>query len=131
MADNFDRFTKQARQVLQVAQEEAIRLNHNYIGTEHLLLGLAKEDHGIAARVLREVGATPADVVRAVERMAPRSPRPPFGKPALTPRTKRVIELAVEEARQMGHPHIGTNTCCWDWCRRPRASQQRCCAAWA
>ena len=59
MADNFDRFTKQARQVLQVAQEEAIRLNHNYIGTEHLLLGLAKEEHGIAARVLREVGATP------------------------------------------------------------------------
>jgi ATP-dependent Clp protease ATP-binding subunit ClpC len=108
MADNFDRFTKQARQVLQVAQEEAIRLNHNYIGTEHLLLGLAKEEHGIAARVLREVGATPADVVRAVERMAPRNPRAPFGKPALTPRTKRVIELAVDEARQMGHPNIGT-----------------------
>ena len=108
MADNFDRFTKQARQVLQVAQEEAIRLNHNYIGTEHLLLGLAKEEHGIAARVLREVGATPADVVRAVERMAPRNARPPFGKPALTPRTKRVIELAIEEARQMGHPNIGT-----------------------
>jgi ATP-dependent Clp protease ATP-binding subunit ClpC len=108
MADNLERFTKQARQVLQVAQEEAIRLNHNYIGTEHLLLGLAKEEHGIAARVLREVGATPADVVRAVERMAPRNPRPPFGKPALTPRTKRVIEIAVEEARQMGHPSIGT-----------------------
>src|SRR5450759_720651 len=108
MADNLERFTKQARLVLQVAQEEAIRLNHNYIGTEHLLLGLAKEEHGIAAGVLREVGATPADVVRAVERMAPRNPRPPFGKPALTPRTKRVIEIAVEEARQMGHPSIGT-----------------------
>jgi len=76
MADNLERFTKQARLVLQVAQEEAIRLNHNYIGTEHLLLGLAKEEHGIAAGVLREVGATPADVVRAVERMAPRNPRP-------------------------------------------------------
>jgi ATP-dependent Clp protease ATP-binding subunit ClpC len=108
MADNMDRFTKHARQVLQIAQEEAVRLNHNYIGTEHLLLGLAKEEHGLATRVLREVGATTADIVRAVERMAPRNPRPPFGRPTLTPRTKRVIELAVEEAKQMGHPNIGT-----------------------
>jgi ATP-dependent Clp protease ATP-binding subunit ClpC len=108
MADNMDRFTKHARQVLQIAQEEAVRLNHNYIGTEHLLLGLAKEEHGLAARVLKEVGAPQADIVRAVERMAPRNPRPPFGRPTLTPRTKRVIELAVEEARQMGHPNIGT-----------------------
>ena len=131
MADNLDRFTKQARQVLQIAQEEAVRLNHNYIGTEHLLLGLAKEEHGIAARVLREVGATPADVVRAVERMAPRSPRPPFGKPALTPRTKRVIELAVEEARQMGTPISAPSTCCWVWCRKPRGLLPRFCAAWA
>jgi len=107
MADNLDRFTKYARQVLQIAQEEAIRLNHNYIGTEHLLLGLAKEEHGLASRVLKELGAAPADVLRVVERMAPRNPRPPFGKPALTPRTKRVIELAVEEARLMGHSTIG------------------------
>jgi len=71
-------------------------------------LGLAKEENGLASRVLREVGATPAEVFRQVERMAPRNPRPPFGKPTLTPRTKRVIELAVEEARQMGHPYIGT-----------------------
>ncbi len=108
MADNLDRFTKHARTVLQVAQEEAVRLNHNYIGTEHLLLGLVKEEHGLAARVLKEVGAPQPDIVRAVERMAPRNPRPPFGKPTLTPRTKRVIELAVEEAKQMGHPNIGT-----------------------
>ena len=108
MSDKLDRFTKHARQVLQIAQEEAVRLNHNYIGTEHLLLGLAKEENGLASQVLREVGATSAEVVRAVERMAPRNPRPPFGKPTLTPRTKRVIELAVEEARQMGHPYIGT-----------------------
>ena len=108
MADKLDRFTKHARQVLQIAQEEALRLNHNYVGTEHLLLGLAKEENGLASRVLREVGATPAEVFRQVERMAPRNPRPPFGKPTLTPRTKRVIELAVEEARQMGHPYIGT-----------------------
>ncbi|HEX9118886.1 MAG TPA: ATP-dependent Clp protease ATP-binding subunit [Anaerolineae bacterium] len=108
MADNMDRFTKHARAVLNIAQEEAVRLNHNYIGTEHLLLGLVKEEHGLAARVLKEVNASEADVVRAVERMAPRNPRPPYGRPTLTPRTKRVIELAVEEARQMGHPNIGT-----------------------
>jgi ATP-dependent Clp protease ATP-binding subunit ClpC len=108
MTDKLDRFTKHARQVLQIAQEEAVRLNHNYVGTEHLLLGLAKEDNGLASRVLREAGAPTAEVIRAVERMAPRNPRPPFGKPTLTPRTKRVIELAVDEAREMGHQYIGT-----------------------
>ncbi len=108
MTDKLDRFTKHARQVLQIAQEEAKRLNHNYVGTEHLLLGLAKEENGLASRVLRELGATPADMVRAVERMAPPNPRRPFSQPTLTPRTKRVIELAVEEARQMGHAYIGT-----------------------
>ena len=108
MSDKMDRFTKHARQVLQIAQEEAIRLNHNYVGTEHLLLGLAKEENGQAAKILRAVGAAPDEVVRQVEHVAPRSPRPPFGKPTLTPRTKRVIELAVEEAKQMGHPNIGT-----------------------
>jgi ATP-dependent Clp protease ATP-binding subunit ClpC len=108
MTDKLDHFTKHARQVLQIAQEEAIRLNHNYVGTEHLLLGLVKEESGLASRVLREMGVSSPDTVRAVERMAPRNPRPPFGRPTLTPRTKRVIELAVEEARQMGHPFIGT-----------------------
>jgi ATP-dependent Clp protease ATP-binding subunit ClpC len=108
MADNLDRFTKHARQVLQLAQEQAVRLNHNYIGTEHLLLGLVMEENGIASRVLRDMGANAAEISRAVERMAPRNPRPPFGKPTLTPRTKHVIELAVEEARQLSHPFIGT-----------------------
>ena len=108
MSDKLDRFTKHARQVLQIAQEEAVRLNHNYVGTEHLLLGLVKEDAGLASKVLREAGATVAEVYRQVERMAPRNPRPPFGKPTLTPRTKRVIEVAVEEAKEMGHPNLGT-----------------------
>ncbi len=108
MADNLDRFTKHARQVLQLAQEEAVRLNHNYIGTEHLLLGLVKEENGLASRVLRNLGATAQEVTRIVERMAPRNPRPPFGKPTLTPRTKHVIELAIEEARKLSHPNIGT-----------------------
>ncbi|MGQ9491475.1 MAG: ATP-dependent Clp protease ATP-binding subunit [Anaerolineae bacterium] len=108
MSDKLERFTKHARQVLQIAQEEAVRLNHNYVGTEHLLLGLVKEENGLASRALRELGVTPADITRQVERMAPKSPRPPFGKPTLTPRTKRVIEIAVEEAKQMGHSYIGT-----------------------
>ncbi len=108
MSDKLDRFTKQARQVLQIAQEEAVRLNHNYVGTEHLLLGLVKEETGLAAKVLREAGATAAEVYRQIELIAPRNPRPPFGKPTLTPRTKRVLEVAVEEAREMGHPNIGT-----------------------
>jgi ATP-dependent Clp protease ATP-binding subunit ClpC len=108
MAENMDRFTKHARQVLQTAQEEASRLNHSYIGTEHLLLGLAKEENGLAARVLRDLGAATVDITRVVERLAPKNPRSPVGRPALTPRTKHVIELAVEEAKQMGHPNIGT-----------------------
>ncbi len=108
MADNLDRFTKHARQVLQLAQEEAVRLNHNYIGTEHLLLGLVREESGIASRVLRDLGATASEINRAVERLAPRNTRTSSSKPTLTPRTKHVIELAVEEARLLSHPYIGT-----------------------
>ena len=106
--DKFDRFTKRARRVLILAQEEAIRLNHNYIGTEHLLLGLVKEENGVAVRVLRELGVEPEQIIRAVERTIGRGERRPFGKPTLAPRTKRVIELAVDEARIMGHHYIGT-----------------------
>ncbi|NUQ36696.1 MAG: ATP-dependent Clp protease ATP-binding subunit [Caldilineales bacterium] len=108
MADKFDRFTKKARRVLQLAQEEAQRLHHNYIGTEHLLLGLVREENGVASRVLSELGVDPIQVTRAVERTVGRGERPPFGKPTLAPRTKRVIELAVDEARLMGHHYIGT-----------------------
>ena len=108
MAEKLDRFTKHARQVLQIAQEEAVRLNHNYVGTEHLLLGLVKEENGLASKVLREVGATAPEVVRLVELVAPRNSRAPFGRPTLTPRTKRVLEVAVDEAKQMGHVNIGT-----------------------
>jgi len=91
-----------------MAQEEAQRLNHNYIGTEHLLLGLVKEEQGVAVKVLREMGIEPAQVIKAVERAVGKGDRPPYGKPTLAPRTKRVIELSVEEARLMGHPYIGT-----------------------
>jgi len=108
MSDKLDRFTKRARRVLTLAQEEALRLNHNYIGTEHLLLGLVREENSVAVKVLKELGVEPGQVVRAVERTVGRGERAPFGKPSLAPRTKRVIELAVEEARMMGHHYIGT-----------------------
>jgi ATP-dependent Clp protease ATP-binding subunit ClpC len=108
MSDKLDRFSKRARKVLTMAQEEAQRLNHNYIGTEHLLLGLVKEDQGVAVKVLRELGVEPMQVVKAIERAVGKGDRPPYGKPTLAPRTKRVIELSVEEARLMGHQYIGT-----------------------
>ncbi len=108
MSDKLDRFTKRSRRVLTLAQEEAVRLNHNYIGTEHLLLGLVREENGVAVKVLRELGVEPNQVIRAVERTVGRGERPPFAKPSLAPRTKRVIELAVDEARLMGNHYIGT-----------------------
>jgi len=108
MTDKFDRFTKRARRVLQLAQEEAQRLNHNYIGTEHLLLGLVREENGVAVKVLQELGVEGSHVVRAIERTVGRGERMPIGKPNLAPRTKRVLELAIDEARLMGHHYIGT-----------------------
>ncbi|MBN1220186.1 MAG: ATP-dependent Clp protease ATP-binding subunit [Anaerolineae bacterium] len=108
MSDKFDRFTKRARRVLTLAQEEAQRLNHNYIGTEHLLLGLVREENGVAVRVLRDLGVDPRQVRERVERTVGRGQRAMYGKLSLTPRTKRVIELAVDEARRLGHHYIGT-----------------------
>ena len=108
MADKFDRFTKRARRVLTSAQEEAVRLRHNYIGTEHLLLGLVREENGVAVRVLREMDVDPRRLREIIERTVGRGQRPSQGKIGLTPRTKRVIELAVDEARRMGHHYIGT-----------------------
>ncbi len=108
MADKLDRFTKRARRALTLAQEEALRLNHRSIGTEHLLLGLVRLDGGRALKVLRALAVEPAQVIRAVERVAPRGDRVPFGKPSLAARAKRAIELAVDEARLTGDSSIGT-----------------------
>jgi len=108
MADKFDRFTKRARRVLTLAQEEAQRLNHNYIGTEHLLLGLIREENGVAVRVLREMKVDLRQIRERIERTVGRGQRAMYGKLSLTPRTKRVIELAVDEARRLGHHYIGT-----------------------
>jgi len=108
VADNFDRFTRSARRVLTSAQEEARRLNHRYIGTEHILLGLVAEEGSVAIRVLQDLNISPEQVRAAIERAVGRGPRAPLTQPILTPRTKRVIEIAVEEARRLGHHYIGT-----------------------
>src|SRR3990170_1150418 len=100
------RFTQRARRVLSLAHEEAERLHHNYIGTEHLLLGLIREEGGVAGRVLRELGLDPARVKETVERLTGVG-RHAGGKIELAPSTEQVLQLAIEEARRMGHHYIG------------------------
>ena len=106
--DRFDKFTDRARKVLTLAQDEAQRFNHNYIGTEHLLLGLVREGEGVAARVLENMDVELPKVRTAVEFIIGRGDRPVVGEVGLTPRAKRVIELAIDEARRLGHNYIGT-----------------------
>ncbi len=108
MSDRFDKFTERAKKVLVLAQEEAQRFNHTYIGTEHLLLGLVREGEGIAAKVLSNLGVELQKVRSAVEFIIGRGDRMVIGDISLTPRAKKVIELAVEEARRLNHNYIGT-----------------------
>jgi ATP-dependent Clp protease ATP-binding subunit ClpC len=108
MASRFEKFSERARRVLSLAQEEAQRFNHNYIGTEHILLGLARETDGVAARVLSGLGVELSKVRSAVEFIIGRGERPSPGDIGLTPRAKKVIELAVDEARRLSHHYIGT-----------------------
>ena len=106
---NWERFTQRARRVLSLAQEEAERLNHSYIGSEHVLIGLLREDGGVAGRVLRELGLDTVRVQAMVERLSGGpGTRTPFTKTELSPSTKRILELAVEEARRMGQHYIST-----------------------
>jgi ATP-dependent Clp protease ATP-binding subunit ClpC len=107
-ADRFDKFTERARRVLTLAQEEAHRFNHNYIGTEHILLGLVREGDGVAAKVLANLGVELNKVRSAVEFIIGRGDRTVLGEIGLTPRAKKVIELAVDEARRLNHSYIGT-----------------------
>ena len=108
MASRFDKFSERARRVLSLAQEEAQRLNHNYIGTEHILLGLVKEEEGVAARVLINMGVSLPKMRSAVEYVIGPGEKVTSAGTGLTTRAKRVIELAIDEARQMGHNYIGT-----------------------
>ena len=106
--NRFNKFTERARKVLTLAQEEAQRFQHNYIGTEHLLLGLVREGEGVAAKVLTNLGVQLSDVRRAVEYIIGRGDRMAPGDIGLTPRAKKVIELAVDEAKLLKHQYIGT-----------------------
>jgi ATP-dependent Clp protease ATP-binding subunit ClpC len=108
MASRFEKFSERARRVLTIAQEEARNLNHSYIGTEHILLGLVREEEGVAARVLINLGIGLSKVRSAVEFIIGRGEKPGTAETGLTPRAKKVIELAIDEARQMGHNYIGT-----------------------
>jgi ATP-dependent Clp protease ATP-binding subunit ClpC len=108
MADRFDKFTERARRVLTLAQEEAQRFNHNYIGTEHLLLGLISENDGVASQVFTNLKIDINKVRSAIEFIIGRGERPNANEIGLTPRAKKVIELAVDEARRLGHSYIGT-----------------------
>ncbi|NLJ74147.1 MAG: ATP-dependent Clp protease ATP-binding subunit [Firmicutes bacterium] len=102
------RFTERAQQVILLSQEEAHRLGHNVVGTEHLLLGLIAEGEGVAARALQSMGISVDQVRTEVERVIGRGEQPTQGQIGFTPRSKRVLELAFDEARQLGHAYIGT-----------------------
>ena len=106
--DRFNKFTERARKVLHLAQEEAQRFKHNYIGTEHLLLGLIREGDGVAAKVLSNLGVDLDKARISVESILGRGNRVVIGEIGFTPRAKKVIELAVDEARRLHHHYLGT-----------------------
>jgi ATP-dependent Clp protease ATP-binding subunit ClpC len=104
----FSRFTERAQKVIVLSQEEARRLGHNVVGTEHILLGLVAEGEGVAARALQALGIGLEQVRVEVENVIGRGDGTPAGQIGFTPRTKRVLELAFGEARQLGHTYVGT-----------------------
>ena len=104
-----DKFTERVRKVMYLAREEAARLQHDYIGTEHLLLGVIREGEGIAATVLNNLGLDLDAIRQAVESMVSSTGGTlTIGEIPFTPRAKRVLELSVDEARQLGHNYVGT-----------------------
>src|SRR5689334_23442108 len=104
----FERFTERARQVVVLAQDEARTLKHNYIGTEHILLGLLREEEGLAARVLDTLDITVEEVRAQVARIVGQGDEVTTGQIPFTPRAKKVLELALREALSLGHNYIGT-----------------------
>ncbi len=104
----FDRFTDRARRVIVLAQDEARMLNHNYIGTEHILLGLIHEGEGVAAKALEALGISLEAVREQVEEIIGQGQQAPTGHIPFTPRAKKVLELSMREALQINHPYIGT-----------------------
>jgi len=104
----FERFTERARQVVVLAQDEARALKHNYIGTEHILLGLLREDEGIAARVLESFDVTVEEVRAQIARIVGQGDEVETGMIPFTPRAKKVLDLSLREALSLGHKYIGT-----------------------
>ncbi|MGZ4258477.1 MAG: Clp protease N-terminal domain-containing protein, partial [Gaiellaceae bacterium] len=104
----FERFTERARQVVVLAQDEARALKHNSIGTEHILLGLLREEEGLAARVLESLDITVEEVRAQVARIVGQGDEVTTGQIPFTPRAKKVLELALREALSLGHNYIGT-----------------------
>jgi hypothetical protein len=104
----FERFTERARQVVVLAQDEARGLKHNYIGTEHILLGLLREEEGLAARVLESLDITVEEVRAQVARIVGKGDEVTTGQIPFTPRAKKVLELSLREALSLGHNYIGT-----------------------
>ncbi len=104
----FERFTERARRVIILAQEEAKRLNHSAVGTEHILLGIIREGEGVASKVLESLNINPERVRAEIESAIGRGERTPYEEVAFTPRAKKVLELALDEARRLGHNYIGT-----------------------
>jgi ATP-dependent Clp protease ATP-binding subunit ClpC len=104
----FERFTERARQVIVLAQDEARTLGHDYIGTEHILLGLLREEDGLAARVLDSLDITVEEVRAQIARIVGQGDEVTTGQIPFTPRAKKVLELALREALSLGHNYIGT-----------------------
>ena len=104
----FERFTNQSRRAVVLAQEESRRLDHTYIGTEHLLAGLTREEQGAAGRALESAGITVSAVRDAIETLVGRGQQPPASHIPFTPQAKKCLELALREALQFGHNYIGT-----------------------
>ena len=104
----FERFTERARRVIILAQEEAKRLNHSTVGTEHILLGIIREGEGVASKVLASLNINPERVRAEIESAIGRGERIPYEEVAFTSRAKKVLELALDEARRLGHNYIGT-----------------------
>ena len=104
----FERFTERARRIIMLAQEEAKRLNHSAVGTEHMLLGVVREGEGLASKVLESLNISPERVRAEIESAIGRGERPLHEELTFTPRAKKVLEFAVDEARRLGHNYIGT-----------------------
>src|SRR5438105_2998320 len=104
----FERFTDRARRVVVLAQEESRMLNHDYIGTEHILLGLIHEGEGVACRALSSLGVSLEDVRGRIRERIGMGGSAPAGHIPFTPRAKKILELSLREALQLGHSYIGT-----------------------